>query len=233
MTIAAVNPIDGFTAAPSTTGAASVTYSAGDNVLVFVGGDDFGTLTSITSLTDNKGGGSHTYTKLGSISGSYEVSVFYSPGVTAGSYTLTANGNGISIVGIALAVVRITGGNTSAAAQLLTGNNQDPGNTSTDGIATGSVAPAGQPAMLIALTFQDQAGFAAGAGTGMTLLAQPTGFSNNFGDANIGYKRVTSTSSAAATFTGVNTNRQLTIGAIILEASGGAANPYRIQYIAG
>lgn len=221
--IGANNPIDSFTASPASNGTLGITLVAGLSYDIYVVYDAFGTLTAITSLTDTA---SNAYAAVGSpVASVYGIRQFKLENAIGGPVTATAAGNGASVIGIGIIFVPITGANPSGGVTDLPGNVQDPVTTAADFVTTNSASPPAQPNLVIALTFSDQTGAAAGAGTGMTLLAQPTNVASNMGDCNVGYKRTTLLTSQAATFTSTTTSRQITVGSIFLEDTGPPPTP--------
>ena len=170
----------------------SRTYTGGERAVVWV---TAGGATTIT-VTD----GTNTYTQVGSqvVASSGDVqAVFECLSCAAGTFTVQAN-FGTSTAFRGIAVHRFSGLTGSGS---LVGAAQTAPGTGADGLSSGNLTPASQPALLLGVS-TDYNGFTVNVGTGFTSSAVYT----NIDTANGSYttsetKWLTSTAAVAATFT--------------------------------
>lgn len=170
----------------------SRTYTGGERAVVWV---TVGGATTIT-VTD----GTNTYTQVGSqvVANSGDVqAVFECASCAAGTFTVQAN-FGTSNAFRGIAVHRFSGLTGSGA---LVGAAQTAPGTGADGLSSGNLTPASQPALLLGVS-TDYNGFTVNVGTGFTSSAVYTSVNTANGSYTTSEtKRLTSTSAVAATFT--------------------------------
>lgn len=212
-------------AASATSITVSATYTSGDRILVWVKYYDGGAGISAT-ITD----GTHSFALVDTAyaieSGGRVAGLYEAINVTGGSYTITAsfkNGSNTptAVVDRAVAYWRGTGLDTNPGQDGI-GNIQDPAAATANAVTSGNVTPTAQPNIVFGVTISKANAASISVGTGFTTLGNIPAYDAIAGDTSLAeYKRTTSTSATAATFTLGGTDSMLTIGAVFGEGASG------------
>jgi hypothetical protein len=224
VTIAVVYGNDAGGTTTSTTVAISSTTSAGDGVGVWVKwGASTGTVSSVSD-------GTNTYTAVANTlcrntDNGHSEQLFYCPNLPAGTRTITATFS-VTQTNRDIAYARFTGADTAAAAQTGAANFQvSPGpGTGTDAVTSGNMTPTSQPGAVWGVSVNHIAASTINAGTGYTSLGTLTAYNGLQGDNSLNeWKRITSTSAVAATFTATSASEEFdTVAMIVSEATAAA-----------
>lgn len=219
----------------ATGGAISCTFGsavAAGSTLVVIATIDSGGGASISTVSDTVNGsyGTAKITVVDSTDGE-TMAVFIFPNTAAGTPTVTmtpsVNCDFRSLVAIEV------GGAATVSYGGSTGQVQNAAGT--DGVTTGNVTPTGQPALIIGMSMSTGAfpGSAPASGTGFTdngaFWQMGQGAGKEY--ARLESKRITSTSSVAATFTQTAAVLHTQAVIVVLEATSG--NPSALFFGAG
>jgi len=203
-------------AASSATITQAATYGAGERIVVVVrwAGDTLTCTVSDGSAFSQVGG------YVADTSGN-RMAMFERIGVSSSSPTITATFSSAT-TNREIAYFRGTGLDASAA-QTGTGQNQDAVAATTDAVTSGNMTPSAQPNIVLGLTCTRFFAVSITQGTSFTSLGAVTGWDSLAGDTSLAeYRRTTSTSAVAATFTAGGAGDSFhTIAGVFGEAAGG------------
>lgn len=225
MAIAFTYGADAGSSASSTTITRAATFTSGDGVVVWV--HWLSSTITITGVAD----GTNTYLQVGttvvdSLRGRSSAT-FYCKNAATGTPTITATFS-LAVANRAIAYIKVSGHDNTANAQ--TGKGQAQGSTGTgaDAATTTAMTPTSQPNGVFAVCISQINGPTVTAGTGFAALSTIVGYNALASDTSgTEWKRTTSISTVAGTFTLSASDEPNNIGVIITEAGGGGgAKPF-------
>lgn len=227
MAIAFTFGADAAASGSSTTITRTATFGAGETISVYI------QMASVAQTVSTVTDGTNTYNfvarKAESVLDTRTMEHWEAHNVAAGSPTITVTFTG-SVTNRGVGYCRGTGADTSVGAQTGVGNFQTNPGTGTDAVTTTNMTPTSQPNGVLAYAATYVNARTVTQGTGYTSLGVLTAWNALLGDTSrIEFKRTTSTSAVAGTFTINGTENIMTIGGVFTEAAaGGGAIPRNV-----
>lgn len=226
---------DDYSGTPTTTySSPNFTPGAASALVAFVW-YYYGSGAASITLSDTVGG-NDTWTEVGSglYSSGNGMRAFVLLNASASSTTIQASFGASTVIYPSIAIVEVTGIQTSSAEAGNAMQTQAAPGTSTDAVTSGNTGTlTGQPAAIIAGTQNTQTDSTPAVGTGYTNIGTGWNYGGGTPGARFEHKRVTATTAVAGTFTAGSNVEHQTIAVALLESGGGPSNaPRAVRHLA-